>query len=61
MLNNQGSENLQKEGMREGGRPSVAAPCTGRPLTESDNTRCCIIQFCPPDDEHIVLETCRGI
>jgi len=26
-----------------------------------DNTRCCIIQFGPPDDEHIVLETCRGI
>ena len=26
-----------------------------------DDTRCCIIQFCPPDDEHIVLETCRGM
>ena len=26
--------------------------CTGRPLTECDDTRCCIIQFCPPDDEH---------
>jgi len=27
-----------------------------------DDTRCCIIQFWPPDDEqHIVLETCRGI
>ena len=26
-----------------------------------DDTRCCIIQFSPPDDEHIVLETCRGI
>jgi len=26
-----------------------------------DDTRCCIIQFGPPDDEHIVLETCRGI
>ena len=25
------------------------------------DTRCCIIQFWPPDDEHIVLETCRGI
>jgi len=24
-------------------------------------TRCCIVQFWPPDDEHIVLETCRGI
>jgi hypothetical protein len=26
-----------------------------------DDTRCCIIQFWPPDEEHIVLETCRGI
>ena len=26
-----------------------------------DDTRDCIIQFCPPDDEHIVLETCRGM
>ena len=26
-----------------------------------DDTRCCIIQFLPPDDEHIVFETCRGI
>jgi len=28
-----------------------------------DDTRCCIgqIKFWPPDDEHIVLETCRGI
>ena len=23
-----------------------------------DDTRCCIIQFSPPDDEHILLETC---
>ena len=34
---------------------------TGRPPTECDDTKCCIIQFCPPDDEHIVLETCRGV
>jgi len=26
-----------------------------------DDTRCCIIQFWAPDDEHIVLETCRGV
>ena len=26
-----------------------------------DDTTCCIIQFGPPDDEHIVLETCRGV
>jgi len=25
-----------------------------------DDTRCCIIQFWPPDDEHVVLETCRS-
>jgi len=35
--------------------------CTERPPTECDDTRCCIIQFWPPDDEHIVLEKCRGI
>ena len=26
--------------------------CTGRPRTECDDTRCCIIQFWRPDDEH---------
>ena len=26
-----------------------------------DDTRGCIIQFSPPDDEHMVLETCRGM
>ena len=26
-----------------------------------DDIRCCIIQFLPPDDEHIVLETYTGI
>ena len=25
------------------------------------DTRCCIIQFWPPDDEQMVLETCRGM
>ena len=34
--------------------------CTGRPLTESDGTRRCINTIKPPDDEHIMLETCRG-
>ena len=33
---------------------------TGRPPTKCDDTRSFIIQFLPPDDEHIVLETCRG-
>ena len=33
-----------------------------RPATyRCDDTRCCLIQFWPPDDDHIVLETCRGI
>ena len=35
--------------------------CTGRPLTESDDTRCCISIIQSPDDEHIMLETCRGL
>jgi len=26
-----------------------------------DDTTDCIIQFCPPDDEHMVLETCKGL
>ena len=30
----------------------VAVRCTGRPPTECDDTRCCTIQFLPPDDEH---------
>ena len=34
---------------------------TGRPLTESDDTRCCINKIQPPDDELIKLETCRGL
>ena len=33
---------------------------TGRPLTKCDDTRSFITQFLPPDDEHIVLETCRA-
>ena len=27
--------------------------CTGQPLTESDDTRCCINTIQPSDDEHI--------
>ena len=27
----------------------------------SDDTRCCIFTIQPPDDEHIMLETCRGL
>ena len=34
-----------------------------RPLTESNGARCCIntIQLPDDDDEHIMLETCRGL
>ena len=35
--------------------------CTGRPFTESDDTICCISTIQPPDDEHIMLETRRGL
>ena len=40
---------------------SVATRCTGRPLTESDDTRFCINTVQPPDDERVMLETCRGL
>ena len=30
------------------------------PLTESDDTRCSINTIQPPDDEHIMRETCTG-
>jgi len=35
--------------------------CTGRPLTESDDTKCCINTIQPPDDGYIMFETCRGL
>ena len=35
--------------------------CTGRPLTEDDDTRCYINIIQPPDDEHGMPETCRGL
>ena len=44
-----------------GGRPVHrlrADSVHGTATYRGDDTRCCIIQFCPPDDEHIVLETC---
>jgi len=44
----------------------VSGPVGGRPVYGTvtyrcDDTRCCLIQFRPPDDEHCVLETCRGV
>jgi len=41
--------------------PSGAHLFTARPLAESDDTRYCSSTIQPPDDEHIMLETCRGI
>jgi len=40
---------------------SVVVRFTGRPLTESDDTRCCINTIQPPDDEHVMLEIWRGL
>jgi len=39
----------------------LSQPVHGTATYRCDDTRCCIIHFGPPDDEHIVLETCRGI
>ena len=36
-------------------------PVHGKATYRSNETRGCIIQFWPPDDEHMVLETCRGM
>jgi hypothetical protein len=38
--------------------------CTDQPLRVQTVTipdACCINTICPPDDEHIVLDTCRGM
>ena len=47
----------------------IITPIGGRPVHSRwyhhtyrcDDTTGCIAQFCPPDDEHMVLETCRGM
>jgi len=36
-------------------------PVHGTATYTCDDTRCCIIQFSPPDEEHILLETCTGM
>jgi len=36
-------------------------PVHGTTTYRCDDTRGCIIQFWPPDDEHMVLEKCRGM
>ena len=37
------------------------APVQGTATYRCGDTRGCIIQFKPPDDELMVLETCRGM
>ena len=49
-----------------GGRPVHRLRVISQPVHRTatyrcDDTRCCIIQLLPPDVEHIVLKTCRGI
>ena len=39
----------------------LSQPVHGTATYKCDDTRGCIIQFLPPDDEHMVLETCRGM
>jgi len=41
--------------------PVLSQPVHGTATYRCDDTRCCVIQFRPPDDEHTVPETCRGI
>ena len=35
--------------------------CIGRPLTDSDDTGCCISTIQSPDDGYIMLAPCRGL
>ena len=44
-----------------GGRPVHGLREDGMATYRCDDTRDCIVQFWPPDDEHMVLETCRGM
>ena len=39
----------------------LSRPVHGTAAYSCDDTRDCIVQFWPPDDENIVLETCRGM
>ena len=39
----------------------ISQSAHGTATYRCDDTRCCIIQFLPHDDEHTVLETCRGM
>ena len=35
--------------------------CTGKPLTGRTKPDSASVQFKPPDDKHVMLETCRGL
>ena len=39
----------------------LCQPVHGTATYRCDDTRGCIVQFLPPGDEHMVLETCRGM
>jgi len=39
----------------------LSQPVQGTASYRRDDTRGCIIKFWPPDEEHMVLETCRGM
>ena len=45
----------------ESGLQSALIRHTVQQFTESDDTRCCNNTICPPEDEHVMLETCRGL
>jgi len=40
---------------------NLSQPVHGTATYRCDDTRDCIVQFWPPDDVHMVLETCRGM
>ena len=41
--------------------PICGCPVHGTATYRCNDTRDSVIQFCPPNDEHMVLETCRGL
>jgi len=43
-----------------GREKSPLSTCAPDGHLQCDDTRCCIIQFSPPDEEYIVLETCKA-
>jgi len=43
------------------GRPVTSQPVHRTATYRCDDARGCTIQFWPPDNEHMVFETCRGM